>query len=103
MKIKTIPNKIHFAGFDYDIEEVDRLDGRESWGRTQTDIQKIFLEKGLSYEKKVETLIHEMLHIALRHTNGIGDLTEKREEEITRSWSMNIFGILKDNGFLKYE
>lgn len=96
-----LPKKIHFAGFDYTVEEVDRLDGGDNFGRTQLDTQKIFIEKSMAQSKKEETLIHELLHIALRHTNGLRELSDKREEEIVRSWSMNIFGILKDNNLLQ--
>lgn len=96
-----IPKKIHFAGRNYKVIEMDKLDGEESWGRTMMGSAEIFLEKGLSEDKKTETLIHELIHIAYRHTSK--SLSDEQEENIVRPWSMNIFGILKDNGFLKAE
>lgn len=95
-----IPSKIHFAGFDYTIKEVEKLDGSDSWGRTMMGDCEIFLEKGLCDQKKIETLIHELIHIAYKHT-AYSQLDDKQEEQIIRPWSSNIYGILKDNDFLK--
>ena len=95
-----IPNKIHFAGFDYDVEVVEKLDGEDTWGRTMMGDGKIFIEKKLSNQKKYETLIHELIHIAYRHT-AHSQLDSKQEEELMKPWSANVYGILKDNGFLK--
>ncbi len=94
-----IPKKIHFSGFDYEIKEVAKLDGSENWGRTQLDQGVIFLEKEMSADKKEQTFIHELLHIAYRHTFSETD-TEKEEKQV-KAWSMNIYGILKDNGLLE--
>lgn len=95
----NIPKKIHFAGFNYTIEFVEKLDGAESWGRTMLGDGKIFLEKGMTTEKQEQILIHELMHIAYRHTTN--ELEGKQEETIVNAWSMNIYGILKDNGLLK--
>lgn len=95
-----IPKKIHFCGVDYTIEEVEALDGNDSWGRTMLGEAKIFIEKDLEASKKQETLIHELLHIAYRHT-ARGQVSDEQEENIIKPWSHNIYGILKDNGFLK--
>ena len=94
-----IPGKIHFAGFDYPIEEVEKLDGQENWGRTEIGDCKIFLEKGLNEQKKLETLFHELIHIAYTHT-AYTQLDKNQEEQVTKPWARNIYGILKDNGFL---
>lgn len=97
--IMKIPKKIHFSGFDYEIVEVEKLDGTESWGRTQLDQGKIFIEKNMSKDKKEETFIHELLHIAYRHTaNG---LSNEDEEKLVKAWSLNMYGILKDNNLFK--
>lgn len=96
-----IPNNIHFAGFDYKVKQVTKLDGGENWGRTELGEMLIFLEKGVNIQKKEETFIHELLHIALRHTTGWQKLSSDDEENLVKSWSMNIYGILKDNKLLK--
>lgn len=96
----SIPNEIHFAGFDYTVEEVEKLDGGDNWGRTMMTDRKIYLNKDIDKQNKHETLIHELLHIALRHTMGWEKLDD-REETLTKAWSMNIYGILKDNNLLR--
>ena len=95
-----IPDKIHFAGFDYVIEEVEKLDGQENVGRLMMTDGKIFIEKDMSEERKLETLIHECLHIAYRHT-AFKQLSDDQEENIIKPWTMNLYGILKDNDLLK--
>lgn len=97
--MKTLPKKIHYSGFDYEVIEVERLDGRETWGRTSFESQTIHIEKGISFQRKMQTLIHEILHIAYHHTSNV--LDDKTEEDIVTTWSVNIYGILEDNGFLK--
>lgn len=96
-----IPDKIHFCGIDYKIIEVDNLDAGENWGRTVygTPAPQIHLSKNLSPEKKEETLFHELMHIAYYHIGRV--LTQKQEEDLIKPFSMNFYGILKDNGILK--
>ena len=96
-----IPNKIHFAGFDYGVKTVEKLDGEENWGRTTMRDRKIFLEKGMDIQNQEETFLHELLHIAFRHTLGWEKLPDDMEEKMVKAWSMNIYGILKDNNLLK--
>ena len=71
--MKTLPKKIHYSGFDYEVIEVERLDGRETWGRTSFESQTIHIEKGISFQRKMQTLIHEILHIAYHHTSNVLD------------------------------
>jgi len=96
-----IPKKVHFAGFDYKVYIVKDLDGGDSWGRTLQGKGTIHLEKDQSRDKMEQTLIHELVHIALRHTTGWEKLTSEDEERLVKAWSMNIYGILKDNNLLK--
>ena len=94
-----IPSTIHFAGFDFKIIETANLDVGENWGRTDMARQEIHLNALLHPQKKIETLIHELIHIAYRHTSN--ELDEKIEEHIVKPWSKNIFGILRDNNLLR--
>ena len=93
-----IPKRIHFAGFDYEIKIVKHLDGDDSWGRTDIQNQQIFIEKDMPLQHQMQTLIHELMHVAYRHTFGE---VRADEEKKTKAWSKNIYGILKDNDFLK--
>ena len=95
----VIPKKIHFAGFDYDVEIIEDLDGNESWGRSTMTKQKIYIEKNMNPQKQFETLIHEIMHIAYRHT--FSEIDGEKEEKRMKAWSMNVYGILKDNNLLK--
>ena len=92
-----IPKRIHFAGRNYTVELVNELDGEDSWGRTDMQRQKIFIERNMPFEHQMESLIHELMHIAWRHTFS----NFNKEEEKTKAWAMNIYGILKDNNLLK--
>ena len=94
-----IPNKIHFCGKDYIVEIVKNLDGRDNWGRTSLEEQKIYLEKDTHSQKQEETFIHELIHIAYRNIKS--NLEEKEEENLVKAWSKNIYGILKDNNLFK--
>lgn len=100
-KTMKIPKKIHFAGFDYKVSIVKDLDGGDNWGRTLQGKGTIHLEKDMSQDKQEQTFIHELMHIALRHTTGWEKLTTDEEERLVKAWSMNIYGILKDNKLLK--
>ena len=95
-----IPKKIHFSGFDYKVIEKEKLDGGENLGRAMIQEGEIYLEKNVSEQVKLETLIHELLHITYRHT-AHKQISDDQEENIIKPWSRNIYGILKDNGFLK--
>lgn len=96
-----IPNKIHFAGFDYKVKLVNKLDGEENWGRTVMRDREVFIEEGMDVQNREETFIHELMHIAFRHTTGWEKLPNDEEERLVKAWSMNVYGILKDNNLLK--
>lgn len=96
-----LPKKIHFCGHDFPVTEVAHLDGDDNWGRTDLARMTIKIEKDLCDSKKRETLIHEMLHIALRASGFFTELSVKDEEKHVKAWAVNIYGILKDNNFLK--
>lgn len=96
-----IPKKIHFSGFDYKVTFEKELEGGETWGRTNMRRREIVLEKDMDTQNHEQTFIHELLHIALRHTKGWQKLSDDEEEDLVKSWAMNIYGILKDNNLLK--
>lgn len=94
-----IPKKVHYSGFDYKVVEVEKLDDNANWGRLDPSDCKIFLEKSVSQDRKEQTFVHELLHIAYRHT--FSEIDNDKEEKLVKAWSMNIYGILKDNNLLK--
>ena len=96
-----IPKNIHFCGFDYKVALTDRLDGGDSWGRTDTHALTIDIEKNMPAQKQEQTFIHELLHVAFRHTQGWEKIATEDEEKLIKAWAMNIYGILKDNKLLK--
>lgn len=96
-----IPKKIHFSGFDYKVRFEKDLEGGEIWGRTTAKNQEIVLEEDVHLQKQEQTFIHELMHIAFKHTNGWEKFSGDEEERMVKSWSMNIYGILKDNNLLK--
>jgi len=93
-----IPKKFHYSGFDWTVKEMNKLDGRESDGRTMMDTHEIWLEKELTEESKLEVFIHELLHIAYRQVSH--ELDEKQEERLIKPYALNIYGILKDTKLL---
>lgn len=97
--MKPLPERIHWAGMDYSVEIVEKLDGRQSWGRTMFDELKIRIEAEMCSERQWETLVHELMHLAYRQTANT-QLGEKEEENIIKPWATNIFAVLRDNGLL---
>lgn len=94
-----IPNKISYNGISYRVKEVEKLDGERNWGRTSFKYNEIHLERELPIDKKEQTFIHEMLHVAFDNT-GL-EWENKKEERYVRAWADNIYGILKQNKLLK--
>lgn len=94
-----IPKEIKFMGCRYQISEVTHLDNGDAWGRTDLNRNKIFLESEIPEDLKQEVLIHELMHVAYKHTSNI--LTDEQEESVISPWSANIYGILKDNNLLR--
>lgn len=95
-----IPKKIHYAGFDYKVKMVKNLDGESTLGRTHRDKLEIWIESDVPQSVVEEVFIHELMHIAYGHTFSDqkgGDEEEKR----INAFSLNIYGILKDNDLLK--
>ena len=84
--------------FTYIVIKTSNLDAGENYGRSDFARQQIHIDSSIHEEKQLETLIHEMIHIAYRHTANI---LKEEEEKVLKPWSMNIYGILKENNFLE--
>lgn len=96
-----IPKKIKFSGFTYKVRFEKDLEGGETWGRTTPRNGEIVLEKNMNICLQEQTFIHELMHVAFKHTQGWQKLSGEEEENMVKAWSMNIYGILKDNKLLK--
>lgn len=100
--MKNLPTRFRYNGFDWNIEYVDvkTLDDDANWGKTDLSRQTISINNTVSEQKKYETLIHELLHIALRFTGLKDKLSFDEEESLIRTYSLHIFGILNEAGLL---
>lgn len=94
-----IPKIVKFGGLTYKVILTENLDVGENWGRTDMGKQQIHLNKSAHPEKQMQTLIHELMHLAYSATAHI--LTEEQQEQIIKPWIINLFSILKQNNLLK--
>lgn len=69
-------------------------------GRTTPKNQEIVIEEDMHRQRQEQTLIHELLHISFKNTTGWEKLSSDEEEKLIKAWSMNIYGILKENNLL---
>lgn len=102
-KSKRYPDELsfRFSGFDWTIKflEIDT----DRFGDTDTDSKEVKIYyKGKSDQNIIETLIHELVHVAvfdladsIFHFDV--DDVDKKEENLIRLTSPRIFAIMRDN------
>ena len=85
---------INIAGISYSVESFETDVDRNLMGRLAYDTAQIYVRKDLPIDKKLETLLHEVIH-AVYMNAGLqpGD----DEEKIVTALSSGIYQFLKDN------
>ena len=72
--------------------------GLSTWGDTT-----IRINKALPYQAKVETLIHEIMHIILEELGNPGKLSKTDEEKVVQGTSFMLYTLFVDNpAILRY-
>lgn len=88
---------INILGLTYTIEEVEQVDkNQRMFGEVDYVTQTIKIEKGLTKEKKVNVLIHEVLHAIFERLNF---QKENENEHLIDCLTLAIYQILNDNAF----
>lgn len=100
-----IPATVKIGGFTWKIEEHQGVAEEGGvFGSTHSHTQKIFIEPGLTQQKKEQTLLHEILH-AIWWQSGLNARYKNDktiiEEEITQAIGHGLYQVLKDNNLLK--
>lgn len=68
----------------------------ECWARNFPAQQKIVLDPTLGPDFMAETLLHELIHLALHHA-GTDDLTSEQLERVCSSAASSLLGVLRAN------
>ena len=92
-----IPKSIRISGIDYAVKQVDDLNNGTNMlnGRIDYLESEIYLNRKYGHQNKCVTLLHEIIHGILHHSNI--DLGET-EEKIIDILAYGIYQVLQDNG-----
>lgn len=86
---------INILGLTYTIEEVEQVDkNTRLFGEVDFVKQTIKIEKGLTEEKKLNVLLHEVLHAIFAELNFTN---ENENEHLIQSLANALYQILKSN------
>lgn len=88
--------RIRIGYRNYELRDWDNLEGQahQKFGMCDTNNAKIYVDRNLSIEKRVNTTIHEMLHAVWKEMCLPDDDSEER---IVESLANGITQIFKDN------
>jgi len=91
--VELIKNGIKIGGMHWNVEvvESDLYEG-EKLGLTDYCNTHIFIRKTQSEDRMVETLLHELIHVALFHA-GIDD----HDESLINALSHNLLSLMRQN------
>lgn len=90
-----IPKRIKIGPITYKIVEVAELkdnDDKPMFGMVKTSTQTIFIEKNLAPEEKLQTFLHEVLHVIMAQM-GMFDHNEGMIDGI----AYGLLGVFKNN------
>ena len=85
---------IKIAGIDYTVDEFETDVDRNLMGRLAYDTAQIYIRKDLPLDKKLETVLHEVMH-AVYMNAGLQQGDE--EEKVVTALSSGVYQFLKDN------
>lgn len=96
MKLKSIK----IMSSNYQINEVEKIDyERTTIGKIYYQEEKIEIDKSLTENLKIETLIHEVLHGILEKL-GYDDLND--DEQKVQSIASTLYLVLKENNIISF-
>ena len=85
---------INIAGIMYTVDPFETDVDRNLMGRLAYDTAQIYVRKDLPLDKKMETLLHEVIH-AVYMNSGLHPGDE--EEKVVTALSSGIYQFLKEN------
>lgn len=87
---------IKIGGIIYSVLIVKNLqDGNEAvWGYTDYKKARIYLDKGLSHQKRQQVLMHEALHASM-HEAGLDDICN--DEKIVNPLGNVLYQLINEN------
>lgn len=85
---------IKISGIDYSVDGFDTDVDRNLMGRLSYDTAQIYIRNDLPIDKKMETLLHEVMH-AVYMNAGLQPGDE--EEKVVTALSSGLYQFLKDN------
>lgn len=86
-----------YCGFDWTLEFVEPtgIDNNPDWGNVNFEKHKILINSTISKQNQQETLLHELIHIALKQSGEWDMLSFSEQESLVTSLSLNLYGIIK--------
>lgn len=95
----TPPKKVKVGPFSVSVrlESLREASENSLIGLWQDHLLSVILDNGMPGEQEQETLLHELIHAAWDCTGLSKRLDDDQEEEVIRSISPLIFGMLRDN------
>lgn len=85
---------VKISGINYTVDTFEKDVDRDLMGRLSYDVAQIFIRKDLPLDKKMETLLHEVMHVVYMNA---GLQPGDEEEKVVTALSSGIYQFLKDN------
>lgn len=85
---------VKISGIDYKVDTFEPDVDRNLMGRLQYDTAQIFVRKDIPFDKQMETLLHEVIHVVYMNA---GLQPGDEEEKVVTAISSGVFQFLKDN------
>lgn len=85
---------INICGIPYQVDEFEADVDRNLMGRLQYDTAQIFVRKDIPLDKKMETLLHEVMHTVYMNA---GLQPNDEEEKVVTALSSGVYQFLKEN------
>ncbi len=98
-----IPNKLKVGSHVYKVElrkSKDGEKGRGNWGKTFLEEKKVLIDMDMPDSLNEETLLHEIIHIAMDQSCLNLDLDHEvklSEEQVVTRLTTPLYDILKEN------
>lgn len=90
----AVTTTINICGIPYQVDEFEADVDRNLMGRLQYDTAQIFIRKDIPLDKKMETLLHEVMHTVYMNA---GLQPNDEEEKVVTALSSGVYQFLKEN------
>lgn len=90
----VVTTTVNICGIPYQVDEFEADVDRNLMGRLQYDTAQIFIRKDIPLDKKMETLLHEVMHTVYMNA---GLQPNDEEEKVVTALSSGVYQFLKEN------